>query len=88
MDSDSNPDSLVGSWSFTYGCRSLCGWYCYTPSSSTDLVPLLHLLHLTVLVPQLCPLVLNVLLCDLPEGIDLVLWRAKAQHKRSSLQAS
>lgn len=37
------------------------------------LVPLLHLLHLPVLVAQLRPPVLQVLLCNLPESIDLIL---------------
>mmetsp|Transcript_4183 Transcript_4183/g.10446 ORF Transcript_4183/g.10446 Transcript_4183/m.10446 type:complete len:441 (-) Transcript_4183:302-1624(-) len=36
------------------------------------LVPLLHLLHLAIFIPQLCPPVIQVLLGNLPKGIDFI----------------
>jgi hypothetical protein len=44
-------------------------------------VPLLHLLHLPVLVAQLRLAILQILLCDLPEGIDLVLLGQMEGHE-------
>ena len=38
-------------------------------------MPLLHLLHLPVLIAQLCLPVIKFLLRDLPKGIDLILLR-------------
>lgn len=48
------------------------------------LVPLLHLLHFPVLVAQLRLLVIQVLLGDLPERVDFVLWAGQASRERVS----
>ena len=54
------------------------------PYLDLDLVPLLHLLHLSVLVPELGLLVLKVLPGDFPERIDLVLLLQKVARSSSS----
>lgn len=57
--------------------------WCALSRLDLDLVPLLHLLHLPVLVTQLCLSVVELLLRDLPKCIDFVL-RGHSQTSHAS----